>query len=1091
MRVKKLFLYSIMFIILAFSVAAEDFNVVSYKQNIFSCEYNLNHVDTLFVQNTGLFAHSYEIMHEGNAGEWAIAIPNNFILAPGESAVVYVYVTSPIGIKGSYDLITRVKSEENIVKRLEQDIVIDKCVNSKTTTEYSEINTCPGRTISFPINVENTGSFDEKYSFYTDKDMGALTFSSNNFILDPNGKLDVYVYLQLPSELYGEHYLNLFTEAEASGIVTKLPIFLNISPCYDFSISTKDQEKCKLVDSNVDFTLANYADADNYFNIRIKGPDWAEQTVKQVFLKARTSVVIENITVNPPKNAKPEEITVEIETEYGELKANKSFILYPAHCYDLKIDVKPNIASCACERQPYEVTLKNKGTIDDAFNYSIKAGNKKVNLSLQEGSVDISGGNEITYDVNVDNPCKKDKYDIEIKAISEKSGLIYKNKTGVDLIKADRCRKADLILRNRKHNLTSKRISSSIEIRNSGYMTTMYEIYAFPQEMIDLKINRITLQPNSGFNVSFDYLVETTGKYKVSFKAVALENSQSYIEDYSIRIYDDSNKNIYYYIILFGGACLVLFGFILFLVNYNGRRTDDVKHIVKDKTNKKRKQKKVKSIKKKAENKLKKQDTGKDKAKEQQYRLKPFFKYAVVLILILLVIFGMFYYVSKTGILGNFSNVNLSRFNMDSVSFFKSFNVSADKTDEIGADVSDINSEDMNESEIDSLDDTKKSAVRKILEKMDRLKNKTDTDDEKAEGRVDDNGSRIKQDIDNNVLKTRNKANETSKFMALLNSTKSAIKTNSAKAYSGFKKYSAISYSKSKSGISLLFFWIKAVLITYKNYILLGLGILAVLIIIVKVSELSKKNKGAEKPGNDMTQLKERSDQRRKKIKTNTGKTQKGFLNTIFFKKFKNRSKTEKRNKTKKKQNKKEKRTKKKQEQKKRRVGERKMKDILKSIARFFFDFDDDSKNTSNKKEEEKSSKKEEKPEKKNPEKNNKPKKNHLKSFFKGVVNFFVEIEDVDEPKKQNKIVNKDKDKLVKSSQKSSDVTKEKKEIKTKNKPAAEKKKKTKPKKSERPSSKKSSTEKSVSKKTRRKKSSTMPEPWSKVTKYKKIDKEF
>ncbi|MEM4369146.1 MAG: hypothetical protein QXU88_02385 [Candidatus Woesearchaeota archaeon] len=161
-RVSKIFLNIIILTILhSLIVSGEDFTATSPSTiSARQCEQG-NYAIT--ITNSGDSATSYRFAFFGDAAGW-LSAPEPFLL-PGSTKVINVTMTIPCNAKtGSYPLLTEILTAE-IKKYLEQELVIEKQSNLEIIPlKWSEESTPCSRS-EFALEVKNSGTVDENYSF--------------------------------------------------------------------------------------------------------------------------------------------------------------------------------------------------------------------------------------------------------------------------------------------------------------------------------------------------------------------------------------------------------------------------------------------------------------------------------------------------------------------------------------------------------------------------------------------------------------------------------------------------------------------------------------------------------------------------------------------------------------------------------------------------------------------------------------------------------------------------------------------------------------------------------------------------------------
>ncbi|MEM4366437.1 MAG: hypothetical protein QXN46_02500 [Candidatus Woesearchaeota archaeon] len=274
----KIFLNIIILTILhSLIVSGEDFTATSPSTiSARQCEQG-NYAIT--ITNSGDSATSYRFAFFGDAAGW-LSAPEPFLL-PGSTKVINVTMTIPCNAKtGSYPLLTEILTAE-IKKYLEQELVIEKQSNLEIIPlKWSEESTPCSRS-EFALEVKNSGTVDENYSFLvkSPKQLKVWT-STNSTSLKPGEKALVKVFAEPNScSTYGNFSIAFFIETSKSSLIGEIELLLKINKkglaaIEGPSLLELDQPR------TVTFVLENKAD---------------EET--EYLLESRTSEAIEGLSI--------------------------------------------------------------------------------------------------------------------------------------------------------------------------------------------------------------------------------------------------------------------------------------------------------------------------------------------------------------------------------------------------------------------------------------------------------------------------------------------------------------------------------------------------------------------------------------------------------------------------------------------------------------------------------------------------------------------------------------------------------------------------------------------------------------------------
>jgi hypothetical protein len=162
------------------SAFSADFSASTHEKIITTCscrniEYKLS------VRNTGDFVAGFLLEQEGQLARYSTLVPNGFVLQPGETEEVTVFLNVPCNIEGSFPLKTRVTNDLNTEKSFTQHIRVQKCSNVEFEVVKSAERGCRCSAFEYGLELTNTGVFSEVFSLSIE---GAnASFSENDFEL--------------------------------------------------------------------------------------------------------------------------------------------------------------------------------------------------------------------------------------------------------------------------------------------------------------------------------------------------------------------------------------------------------------------------------------------------------------------------------------------------------------------------------------------------------------------------------------------------------------------------------------------------------------------------------------------------------------------------------------------------------------------------------------------------------------------------------------------------------------------------------------------------------------------------------------------
>ncbi len=188
--------------------------------------------DEIVVMNNADVANIYDIELLGEASYFSSqTLPDNFYLNPEQKTRIYNYLTVPCDKEGKFELITRIMDNFGLGKEIKQEINVMKCNSLEAVQKIAYLDICKGQDAGFQVTVRNIVMYNEVY--YTDLDaenniLARSVISEGDFELQPDGKRDIFVYVNSDGLLKGTYDFSLEIKTQKSGYMTLVPLKLVI-----------------------------------------------------------------------------------------------------------------------------------------------------------------------------------------------------------------------------------------------------------------------------------------------------------------------------------------------------------------------------------------------------------------------------------------------------------------------------------------------------------------------------------------------------------------------------------------------------------------------------------------------------------------------------------------------------------------------------------------------------------------------------------------------------------------------------------------------------------------------------------------------
>ena len=411
MKLNKIII-TIIFLILVANVYgfSEDFSVYSKNPTIYAsqCEIIL---DKLSFYNTG-DVNSIYTLEKLDYG-WVTLTSDYFSLDAGEKGTVYNYINIPCDAKdGSYKLETKVTTGLGLSKTVTQTLFLQRINNIYLSTERNSFEVCPCSPVAYNLILKNVGKHAEVYHFSADELEGFVSINPKDIVLEPNGVASVVVSVNPTCDVYGNKTINLYVDAENSGLRSVLPLNLNILGCYNYDVlfgdyhaegvsfneHKGDYEICENEIRKIPVKITNNAPVTNNYNIRIEAPESVSIDYNRIENLAQNQELILFITlkgivlkgIGEPQNFN---IFFDINSELGDVEKSANIPVNFLNCYIPEI--KENIANVNYSRTITRLEIENTGVF---------AAQYKINSTLPDwvkhvSNINIGAGSKAKLDI--------------------------------------------------------------------------------------------------------------------------------------------------------------------------------------------------------------------------------------------------------------------------------------------------------------------------------------------------------------------------------------------------------------------------------------------------------------------------------------------------------------------------------------------------------------------------------------------------------------------------------------------------------------------------------------------------------------------
>ncbi len=375
--------------------------------------------------NHGANSDSYTISLVGDGAKWAVAAPSGFVLKPGQSNSVYIYVTPSLAAQpGTYSLDAIVNSGLSGKTITNYKVVVDDCHASVLTAESSSLNACACTPGKYYLTLENTGRYSETFAI---KVSGAgaqyATPNPSEVRLGPNERRDVEVSVMTPCSAVGDYDLTVSAVSKESNAVANVPLVLKSEACYNFDFVPDKTylSFCENAQAKIPLNIQNKGIVDNNYYLKVTGPSWASLESTSAQAMAGKLAVVNLILFPRLGTAGDFKVNVEATSARGEQKVSREIVANVLQCYAANVKILAEQDTiCPGTEKAYSVQVSNLGKYDSDFVLSTSGTGF---ASLDATSVKLKAGESATVNL-IASPKDTEPADYAVKVLAEQAGVV-------------------------------------------------------------------------------------------------------------------------------------------------------------------------------------------------------------------------------------------------------------------------------------------------------------------------------------------------------------------------------------------------------------------------------------------------------------------------------------------------------------------------------------------------------------------------------------------------------------------------------------------------------------------------------------------
>jgi uncharacterized membrane protein len=346
------------------------------------------------VINTGDEIDTYTVSKSGSAAAWALTSPPGFVLAPGNSQSIFVYVTPAKGARtGTYELDITVTADKAGPQSSSVSLDVGECHALTASSQQTSQTICTGELTSYELSISNLGQWSENTQLSLAGSAAPWSSLSYEYLrLNKGESGTITVSVEPRANEVGDFDLTVTARSLESNALTSQNFDLRINGCYGMSLTADENfaSFCENSEVKIPIILRNTGTATNTYDLSISGAEWSAVDQKQVSLAAGESRIV-NAVLFPGYGI------------YG--KYNFKLVADSIHGDDSEsVDLTANVLKChdvgltlstqedkVCPRtlKTYTAEITNTGTKSERFSLALRAPSwvtlDKTTLSLSEG----------------------------------------------------------------------------------------------------------------------------------------------------------------------------------------------------------------------------------------------------------------------------------------------------------------------------------------------------------------------------------------------------------------------------------------------------------------------------------------------------------------------------------------------------------------------------------------------------------------------------------------------------------------------------------------------------------------------------------
>jgi len=346
---------------------------------------------------------SFTVSLSGDAAKWAVAAPAGFVLGPGETEQIYVYVTPSSGaLPGDYDLKVTVNGQSAGRQDNALKVSVGDCHSASLTALEVSQDVCADSAVTYSLTLANTGKYTENFALSTTGPASAWATLSDTVVkLKAGESKEIVATIKPTADQTGTFDLTITAKSD-SNAAASAKVKVNSNNCYEFALTPDKNfiDFCENSDVTMPLTVRNSGKSPNTFDLALSGPSWASLDQASVDVASGSEKVV-NLKLFPGFGVSGKsDIKITATGTQGGVPNTQTVTANVKTCYstDLKIAAETDTL-CPFTSKIYEVSLVNTGEFDESYSLTVKGADW---ASIDKNFVELKAGESAKFNLKID-----------------------------------------------------------------------------------------------------------------------------------------------------------------------------------------------------------------------------------------------------------------------------------------------------------------------------------------------------------------------------------------------------------------------------------------------------------------------------------------------------------------------------------------------------------------------------------------------------------------------------------------------------------------------------------------------------------------